>query len=131
MEKERDSNEDSSLKLLGQQVRRFRKEAGLSQEKLAELVNVSLTTISRMENGHQMVAVEKLIQIAEALEMNAGDLFLDFSFEGNREKEEVDVQLQKVLKNCNAHEKGHILAYTKMFLAYTREEENSSKYLKK
>lgn len=59
---------------IGKRVRRFRQANSYTQEKLAEMVEVSTTTISRLENGDQMVGVLKLMQIAEALGVTADTL---------------------------------------------------------
>lgn len=55
----------------GKRIRKYRGLNGYTQEKLAELVEVSTTTISRLENGDQMVKVSKLMQIADALGVTA------------------------------------------------------------
>lgn len=52
---------------IGARVRHYRTMNHLTQEQLSERVDVSSTTISRLENGDQMVGVFRLIRIAEAL----------------------------------------------------------------
>ena len=41
---------------LGQSIRRFRKDRGLSQEELSKKVNISRATLSKLENG-QIAAI--------------------------------------------------------------------------
>lgn len=54
----------------------YRKEKGISQEKLAELCEVSTSTISCVESFHQNPSFELLLKIAEALNIHPADLFL-------------------------------------------------------
>lgn len=47
-------------------LRRARQEAGLTQERLADLVGVSWRSVSRWETGEGAPSVEVLVRIAEA-----------------------------------------------------------------
>ncbi len=42
---------------IGQKVRKFRKEKGYSQEKLAELVGISVTHMSHIETGNTKLSL--------------------------------------------------------------------------
>ena len=53
---------------------RLRKEAGLSQEELAERVGVHLNTISQWENGAYIPKTMKLKKLAEALNVTESEL---------------------------------------------------------
>ncbi len=52
---------------IGTFIRERRKELGLSQEQLAEIVGVSYQQIQRYENGSSMLNVENVQRIAKAL----------------------------------------------------------------
>jgi transcriptional regulator with XRE-family HTH domain len=54
-------------RLLGEAVRAKRKEAGLSQEKLAEKADLSTVFISRIERGIESPTLDNLVKIARAL----------------------------------------------------------------
>ena len=54
----------------------YRKEKGLSQEKLAELCNVSTSTIGCIESAHQKPSFELIIKLSENLNIHPADLFL-------------------------------------------------------
>ena len=54
-------------RLLGEAVRAKRKEAGFSQEKLAEKADLSTVFISRIERGIESPSVDNLFKIAKAL----------------------------------------------------------------
>lgn len=60
--------------LLGEAIRRHRKQAGLSQEKLAEKADLHPTYISHLECGKKTIAVDSLIRIAKALKVRLRDL---------------------------------------------------------
>jgi transcriptional regulator with XRE-family HTH domain len=70
-----------SSKDIGEKVRLLRKHAGLTQEKLAELVGVSFQQIQKYENGSTMLNTEKLQLIASALKVPASSFFEDDTFE--------------------------------------------------
>ena len=61
-------------RLLGEAVRSRRKEAGLSQEKLAEKADLSTVFISRIERGVESPTVDNLVKIAKALGVRVQDL---------------------------------------------------------
>lgn len=61
-------------RLLGEAVRAKRKEAGFSQEKLAEKADLSTVFISRIERGVESPSVDNLVKIAKALGVRVRDL---------------------------------------------------------
>jgi transcriptional regulator with XRE-family HTH domain len=54
-------------RLLGEAIRAARKDAGLSQEGLAEKADLSTVFISRVERGKESPSVDSLVKIARAL----------------------------------------------------------------
>lgn len=65
-------------RLLGESVRCHRKQAGFSQEKLAEKAELSTVFISRVERGVANSSVDSLVKIARALEIKVRDLIGGF-----------------------------------------------------
>lgn len=65
-------------RLLGEAVRTTRKEAGFSQEKLAEKAGLSTVFISRIERGVESPSVDNLVKIAKALKVQVRDLVAGF-----------------------------------------------------
>lgn len=59
---------------LGKRIRRFRKKAGLTQERLAEKVHVSTTHIGLVETGKRRVSLKTLQRIASALAVKVRNL---------------------------------------------------------
>lgn len=71
------SMEDKRAKILGLNIRAERRRKDLSQEKLAELANMSLSSIGFVERGQQNISALNLIAIAKALNIDINDLIKD------------------------------------------------------
>lgn len=67
---------DELNKLYIENIKRIRTEKKLSQEKLAELSNLSSPFISDIENGKKWGSFETLVSIANALEVEPYELLL-------------------------------------------------------
>lgn len=59
---------------VGENIKRIRKEKGLKQKDLAEVLNVSEVMISQWENGSRNPKQSTLIKIAKALDVHLRDL---------------------------------------------------------
>lgn len=62
------------LQTIGENIKRHRKAIGLTQEALAEKLDIHHTTIGRIEIGSINVSVLKLEKIANALNVEVKDL---------------------------------------------------------
>lgn len=62
-------------RLLGLNIAYYRKERGLSQEALAELVNISRTHMSRIETADCAVSLDVVFDICDALCVSPKKLF--------------------------------------------------------
>ena len=65
---------DEEKRELGQKIKTARKQKGLSQEQLAELVGYKVGTISKYEQGYRIPDIGMLRKIADALECNLAEL---------------------------------------------------------
>jgi transcriptional regulator with XRE-family HTH domain len=61
-------------KTFGRNLRKYRKDRGLSQEKLAELCDLHWTYIGSVERGERNISLQNIKKIADALEIKATDL---------------------------------------------------------
>ena len=70
-----------NLKLLelGNRIRLERIKRDMSQERLAEMANVSIRTVSDIERGITDIRYTNLLQISEAFNMTCSEL-LDFQY---------------------------------------------------
>ncbi len=62
-------------KTFGRNLRKYRKDRGLSQEKLAELCELHWTYIGSVERGERNISLQNIKKIADALEVKISDLF--------------------------------------------------------
>lgn len=62
-------------KLLGLNIAYYRKDKGLSQTQLAELVNISRTHMSRIETADCAVSLDVVFDICDALCVKPSKLF--------------------------------------------------------
>ncbi|UII57065.1 helix-turn-helix domain-containing protein [Cytobacillus spongiae] len=62
-------------KLIGQRLRTYRKDKGLSQEELAHRAALHTTYIGQLERGEKNATIESLYKVASALDITLEDLF--------------------------------------------------------
>lgn len=61
--------------MLSENIKNFRKKKGLSQDKLAKLADVTLTTLVKLESGvNDNPTIKTLKKIADALETGIDEL---------------------------------------------------------
>ncbi len=72
--------------LLGSRIKELRKNRGLSQEKLAEMVNIDPKHLSRIEVGRSFPSMDTLTEISKALKLELKDFF-EFSHHGKSANE--------------------------------------------
>ena len=65
---------------IAEKIRYFRRMRGLSQEQLAERVEINVNTIRKYENGRRKPKIEQLKKIAGGLEISVIE-FLDIEIE--------------------------------------------------
>lgn len=61
----------------GKLIRRKREQLGLSQQEMAERLNMSQSTYSRIEQKDEDITIRQLKTIAEVLEIQLADLLPD------------------------------------------------------
>lgn len=76
---------------IGSFLRTLRKEKGLTQEQLAEQLNVSNRTVSRWETGNNMPDISLLVEIAEFYDVSIAELV-----DGERKSEEMREEVKEV-----------------------------------
>lgn len=86
---------------IGQQIRKLRKAHGLSQEELAEKVNISITHMSHIETGNTKLSLPVFLDIAEALEVSTDDLLGQLEYDTSSK---AFAEIAKVLDRCSARE---------------------------
>lgn len=68
---------------LGQKIRVSRKSCGMTQEQLADVLDISRVTISSWENDDNTPTVENIVLISRALSVTTDYLLSDFALDPN------------------------------------------------
>ncbi|WP_313236112.1 helix-turn-helix domain-containing protein [Sporosarcina ureae] len=66
---------DDITKVVGERIRYFRKERGLSQEELAHQASLHNTYIGQLERGEKNATIESLYKVTQALGITLSDFF--------------------------------------------------------
>ena len=67
--------EEKIYKNIGKNVKRYRVECGISQEKLSEMLNANSKFIGHVERFERYVSLKKLIQISKILKVELENFF--------------------------------------------------------
>ena len=77
---------------IGEFLKELRKEKGLTQEQLAEKLNVSRRTVSRWETGNNLPDLDVLIEMADYYEVDLRELL-----DGERKSEEMNKEMEETV----------------------------------
>lgn len=69
------SLEEKTYRTIGKNVRKFRKLANISQEKLSEILDVNTKFIGHVERFERYISLKKLIEIAEYFKIPVKSFF--------------------------------------------------------
>ena len=87
-------SETAFLKEMGQRIMLRRKSLRLTQEELAEKIDVSTQMISNLELGKKAIRPENLAKVCDVLDGSA-----DYVLTGaKRQKEEVNILMEKLME---------------------------------
>ena len=86
---------------IGIRVRRFRKEQGLTQQKLAELSDQEPSNISHIERGATKLSLPTIVKIANALGITVDDLLCDSLLQSHAS---FDKEVHLLLSDCSHDE---------------------------
>lgn len=73
-------------KIVGQRIRNYRTQLGLSQEKLAELSGCHPTYIGQLERGEKSATLESIDKVASSLNISLSKLFENLGGENTNER---------------------------------------------
>lgn len=104
---------------IGKQVRKNRSHAGMTQELLAEKINVSPPYISRIETGSASPSLQTLVDICNALDITVDDLMQD-SLPAAKRK--LEGRLGEILVDCSVDELNLIIDVAVTILRNVRKE---------
>lgn len=82
-------------KNIGLRIRELRKKRKLSQEQLAEMINIAQNTLSYIENGENFFTAETLEKLILSLEIEPQELF---EFNHQKNIEEIITEINSILQ---------------------------------
>ena len=88
-------------------LKKFRKEQGLSQMTLSRMCNTTSNYIGQIEMGRRIPSFDKIEEIAAALEIAPGRLFIEETPEG---RERIKPKTKDYLQRMPAHVKKELIA---------------------
>jgi len=86
---------------IGQKIRKIRKAHGLSQEELAEKVNISTTHMSHIETGNTKLSLPVLVDIAMILNVKTDELLDIGTLETTGR---YLMEISSILESCSPHQ---------------------------
>ena len=107
---------EQNLKEIGERIRQVRKEKGISQAELAEMVHISTPYLSDIEHGKKNYSVSILIALIESLQVSA-DWLLRADVPSTSGIQ--SIELASIFSDCTLAEKEsllHLLKETKSIL---------------
>jgi transcriptional regulator with XRE-family HTH domain len=97
--------------LLGERIKEIRKAKGLTQEQLAELVDIEQKHVSRIELGKNAPTIDRLEMIAEALNVPMASFFDSGNQEANAAKA---VKLERMVRELDEDYRRIILKFSEI-----------------
>jgi len=115
------------LKLVGENIRFLRKKRGLTQEELAEQINLQQAYIGGVERGERNISMLTLQKIAVGLEVSPDEVlnFSNVNLIDNPQREESLSIITSLLHQKNVNELQFILKFLYNFSEFV--ESNSNK----
>lgn len=95
-------------KTFGEKIKRLRKAKNLTQEQLAEMINIAPKNLSKIEVGACFVSAETLDKLVEALDTTTEELFANNHI---KEPQELLSGIYKNLNKINENQKKLELIY--------------------
>ena len=95
---------------IGRRIREARKNIGITQDKLAETVDLSPSHMSHIESGKTKVSLPSLVLIANALNTSVDSLLHDNIV---ITRDSFDKDFRDLLKDCSMNERKYLYAATK------------------
>ena len=86
---------------IGQRIRKYRKAYNLSQEQLAEQVEISVTHLSHIETGNTKLSLTVFVNIANALNVQTDDLLYTTN---DNKKTILKQEISDLINSCSPKE---------------------------
>ena len=102
-----------NYKLIGKKLKAEREKKGYTQEDLAEIIDVSVPYLSRIENGKTNISLKRLDQLCGIFEVSFASILDDSSYSS---KLYLNDELGNKLKDCSPEKKDKIYQIVNIIL---------------
>lgn len=89
-------------KLIGSRIKKQREHNKMTQERVAELVDITIVYLSKIENGKVHPTLDTLSTICSVLDCDLGEILLNVTSESSKYQNE---HVIKVFNACSSHVK--------------------------
>lgn len=89
-------------KLIGERLKKARVEKGYTQEKLAEMMELSIAYVSRIENGKTHINLKRLNELCAILDTSESYILNGVS---DNSTSYLNNELNSILKDCSSKDK--------------------------
>lgn len=97
--------------IIGERIKKARKEKNMTQESLAEKIGVSIAFLSRIERGNSQVNIKRLSQICKILDLTEGEILNGSSDESNSY---LNNEFSRLLEDCSSEQQKLIYEIAKV-----------------
>ena len=94
-------DENIDYEAIGKRIKILRIKQNISQEKLAEIANLSVQYLSNVENAHSKASLGTFVKIANALKVSIDELLCDSIIKC---RPEMKKDIADVIEDCSDHE---------------------------
>ena len=98
-------------RVIGERLKKARKESHMTQEQLAEKMDVSVAFLSRIERGNSQINIKRLTQMCEILNISAGEILTGVY---SKSKVYLDKEFSNLLKGCSVEQQRLIYDIAKL-----------------
>jgi transcriptional regulator with XRE-family HTH domain len=108
-------------KIVGERIRNFRRERGLSQEELAHIASLHSTYIGQLERGEKNATLESLEKVTGALGISLEELFRFIQPSTEEQDTYTLSQIINCLQGRNIEEQKTVLKFLDLLLDWKEE----------
>ena len=106
--------------LIARRIKEARKFAGLTQEQLAERIDISTNAVAKLENNLMTASLQTLVSIANVLQLDINDLLCEELAHSGKSSQ--DLQLDSLLQNLSPREKEFVIHVIRGLMRYRQAE---------
>ncbi len=99
------------FEIIGKRLKQARKDVKLTQENLAEKMDVSVAYLSKVETGKIHINLERLAEICGLLGVTEGQILNGVS---SNSQDYLDIEFYKLLKSCSIENQKLVYDITKL-----------------